>query len=64
MDVGGINWLIMSAVAVVILGGVILWAVLHTRSKGKESSPERTEQGTRDLYAEEERRRLEGTEGL
>ena len=64
MDMGGINWLIMSVAGVVILGGVILWAVLHTRSKGKESSPERTEQGTRDLYADEERRRRDGTDGL
>ena len=64
MDMGGINWLIMSVVAVAILGAVILWSVLHTRSKGKSSSPERTEQGTRDLYEEEEIRRREGTEDL
>ena len=64
MDMGGINWLIMSVVGVVILGAVILWAVLRTRSKGKSSSPERTEQGTRDLYADEESRRREGTDGL
>lgn len=64
MDMGGINWLIMSVVAVAILGAVILWAVLHTRSKGKSSSPERTEQGTRDLYADEESRRRDGTDGL
>lgn len=64
MDMGGINWLIMSVVGVAILGAVILWVVMHTRSKGKSSSPERTEQGTRDLYADEERRRRDGTDGL
>ena len=64
MDMGGINWLIIDVVAVVILFAVILWAVLRTRSKGKESSPDRTEQATHDLYEEEERRRREGTEDL
>ncbi len=64
MDMGGINWLLMNVVGVVILGAVILWVVLRTRSKGKESSPERTEQATHELYEEEERRRKEGTEDL
>ena len=64
MDMGGINWLIIDVVAVAILFAVILWAVLRTRSKGKESSPDRTEQATHDLYEEEERRRREGTEDL
>ena len=64
MDMGGINWLIIDVVAVVILFAVILWVVLRTRSKGKESSPERTERATHELYEEEERRRKEGTEDL
>ena len=64
MDLGGINWLIIDVVAVVILGLVIAWAVMRTRSKGKGSSPERTEQGTRELYADEERRRKDGVDGL
>jgi hypothetical protein len=64
MDLGGINWLIIDVVAVVILGLVIAWAVMRTRSKGKQSSPERTERATRELYAEEERRREQGTDDL
>jgi uncharacterized membrane protein len=64
MDFGGINLVFMEVVGAVILFAVILWVVLRTRSKGKKSSPERTEQGTRDLYEEEERRRREGTEDL
>ncbi len=63
MDMGGINWLIIDVVAVVVLGTVILWVVLRTRSKGKKSSPERTERATRELYEEEERRHREGTDG-
>ena len=64
MDMGGINWLIIDVVAVVILGAIILWAVMHTRSKGKKSSPEKTERATHELYEEEERRRRDGTDGL
>ena len=64
MDMGGFNWLIISVVAVAVLGAVILWAVMQTRSKGKESSPERTERATHELYEEEERRRKDGTDGL
>lgn len=64
MDLGGINLILMEIIGVVILGGIILWAVLRTRSKGKQSSPERTERATRELYAEEEQRRKDGTDGL
>lgn len=64
MDMGGINWLIIDVVAVVILGLVIAWAVMRTRSKGKRSSPEQTERATRELYADEERRRKDGVDGL
>ena len=64
MDLGGINWLIIDVVAVVILGLVIAWAVMRTRSKGKASSPERTERATRELYADEERRRKDGIDDL
>jgi hypothetical protein len=63
MDLGGINVFMMEVVGVIILGAVILWVVLHTRSKGKKSSPERTERATHELYEEEERRRREGTDG-
>ena len=64
MDMGGFNWLIMDVVAVVVLLAVIVWVVMRTRSKGKESSPEKTERATHELYEEEERRRRDGTDGL
>ena len=62
MDLGGINLFAIEVIAVVILGALLVWAVLKTRSKGKESSPERTERATRELYKEEERRREDGTD--
>jgi hypothetical protein len=37
---------------------------MRTRSKGKRSSPERTERATHELYEEEERKRRDGTDGL
>ena len=55
MDMGGINWFIIDVVAVVILGVVLLWAVLRTKSKGKETSNARTEQATRENYEAEDR---------
>jgi hypothetical protein len=64
MDLGGINLFIIEVVGVVILGAVILWAVLRTRSKGKETSTPTTERATHELYEEEERRRREGTDDL
>jgi hypothetical protein len=40
---------------------VLLWLVMRRRSTGKTG---RTEQATRDLYAEEEARRRDGTDQL
>ena len=64
MDMGGINLFTVEVIGVIILGAVLVWAVLRTRSKGKSSSPERTERATHELYEEEERRRREGTDDL
>lgn len=64
MDLGGINLFTVEVIGVIILGAVLVWVVLKTRSKGKESSPERTERATRELYADEERRRKDGVDGL
>ena len=62
MDLGGINVFFMEVLGAVILFALLVWAVMRTRSKGKESSNPTTERATRDLYAEEERRRREGTD--
>ena len=52
---------IISIVAPAILLIVLIWLVMRRRSTGKTG---RTEQATRDLYAEEEARRREGTDDL
>ena len=54
MDMGGLNLFSMEVIGVVILLIALLWVVMRTRSKGKESSPPRTEQATRELYEAED----------
>jgi hypothetical protein len=55
MDMGGVNLFAMEVIAVVILGAILVWAVLRTRSKGRETSNPRTEEATRELYEVEDR---------
>ena len=55
MDTGGLNLFTMEVIAVVILGAVLLWAVVRTRSKGKSTSNPTTERATRELYEAEDR---------
>jgi len=38
--------------------------VMRTRSKGRSTSNETTEHATHELYADEERRRQDGVDGL
>ena len=64
MDLGGINVFFMEVVGAVILVGLLAWAVMRTRSRGKETSNPTTERATRELYEEEERRRERGTDDL
>ena len=52
---------IMEILGPAILLIVLIWLVMRRRSTGKTG---RTEQATRDLYAEEEQRRREGTDDL
>ncbi len=54
MDTGGLNLFTMEVIGVILLGVVLVWAVLRTRSKGKSTSNPRTEQATRDLYEAED----------
>jgi hypothetical protein len=58
---GHLDWWVMDVVGPVILLIVLIWLVMRRRSTGKTG---RTEQATRDLYAEEEQRRREGTDDL
>ncbi len=64
MDLGGINVFFMEVVGAVIFFALLVWAVMRTRSKGKETSNPTTERATHELYEEEERRRREGTDDL
>ena len=50
---------IMEIVGPIILLIALVWLVMQRRSSGKTG---RTEQATRKLYAEEERRRRDGTD--
>jgi hypothetical protein len=54
MDFGGMNVaLIAGGAAVLFL--VLLFAVMRTKSTGKDSSNPTTERATRELYEEEDR---------
>jgi hypothetical protein len=52
---------IMEIVGPAILLIVLIWLVTRSRSNRTD---ERTEEGTRELYAEEETRRRQGTDDL
>ena len=58
---GHANWWVMDVVGPAILLIVLIWLVMRRRSTGKTG---RTEQATRDLYADEEQRRRDGTDEL
>lgn len=54
-------WGIIDILGPAILLVALIWLVMRRRSTGKTG---RTEQATRDLYAEEEVRRRDGTDDL
>lgn len=53
MDLGGLNWALMTIVGALVLGGVILWAALRNRSS--RATREDSERATHRLYEEEDR---------
>jgi hypothetical protein len=59
MDLGGGNWAIINIVGPLLLAAVLLWVLLRNR-KSRNRDVDRTEQGTRDLYREEEEKRRSG----
>lgn len=61
---GQANWWVMDIIAPAILLIVLAWLVFRARSSRNKRSEERSEQGTRDLYREEEERRRDGTDKL
>jgi hypothetical protein len=54
----------MDIVGPAILLIVLIWLVIRVRSNRNDRDNQRSEQGTRDLYREEEERRREGTDKL
>ena len=53
MDLGGLNWSIITIVGPLLLAVVVLWALLRNR-KSTRADVERTERATRELYKEED----------
>jgi hypothetical protein len=54
----------MDIIGPAILLIVLIWLVIRVRSNRDTRANRRTEEGTRELYAEEEERRREGTDKL
>jgi uncharacterized membrane protein len=61
---GHAYWWVMDIVLPAILLIVLIWLVIKVRSGRDTASNRRAEEGTRELYAEEEERRREGTDDL
>ena len=55
MDMGGLNLVAMEIIGAAILFLALIWVVMRTRSKGKETSNPRTEAATRELYEAEDK---------
>ena len=58
MDAGGFNWTLLTIVGPALLAVVILWALL--RNRATRGDRERTEEGTRRVYEQEEAERRDG----
>jgi membrane protein implicated in regulation of membrane protease activity len=61
---GHVNWWVMDIIGPAILLIVLIWLVMRTRSNRNNRDNRRSEQGARDVYAEEEQRRRDGTDDL
>ena len=55
MDMGGLNLTLMEIIGAAILFVALVWVVMRTRSRGKETSNPRTEAATRELYEAEDK---------
>ena len=53
MDLGGLNWSMLTIVGAVVLAVAIAWAVLRNRTSGPP--PGASEEATKRLYEEEDR---------
>ena len=61
---GYASWWVMDVVGPAILLIVLIWLVIKVRSNREGPLNREAEEGTRELYAEEEERRREGTDEL
>jgi uncharacterized membrane protein len=61
---GDASWWVMDVLGPAILLIVLIWLVIRVRSNRDDATNRRAEEGTRELYAEEEERRREGTDDL
>jgi hypothetical protein len=59
MDAGGGSWGIINIVGPLLFVAVLAWVLLRNRKPSKRDV-DRSEQGTRDLYREEEEKRRSG----
>jgi membrane protein implicated in regulation of membrane protease activity len=59
----GYGWVMDVALPAILLI-ILIWLVVKARSSRDKAVDRRAEQGTRELYAEEEERRREGTDRL
>ena len=58
------QWWVIDIIAPAILLVILIWLVIRVRSNRNTEENRRVEQGTRELYADEEQRRREGTDDL
>jgi len=58
------QWWIIDVIAPAILLVILIWLVIRVRTNRKAPPMSQTKEGTRELYAEEEERRREGTDEL
>jgi hypothetical protein len=62
------QWGLVNIIGPAILGLLLLWLVLKTRTKRRDGrmtdTTDRTEQGAHNVYVEEEQRRRDGTDDL
>ena len=58
------QWWVIDIIAPAILLIILIWLVIRVRSSRNTEENRRADEGTRELYADEERRRREGTDDL
>lgn len=63
MDMGGLNWAIITIVGAALLAIVLFWAMARNKS-ARDTEMDRTEAATRNLYREEDQARDRMDDGV